>query len=148
MALKRSQIADLWIQGVTTNSVKNEYERIPNWEIRPAAPGTGTTLVIPQYASGYKILIEYWGRHPRVASFADPIDEHISPDVMKWACLAHAYMWHGGNEPILQAREQQAWQNLQQSLKEHPINHGVRRVEGFPHWSTETVDLSPQPFVR
>lgn len=142
VALKGEQLLDVEMQGITTDSNDNQYMRLPNWKVVPAAPGTAGTLVLPQLASGYLIRLTYAGKHPRVDAFDDYISEYFHPELVHAAVFAHALQWRNDNDAIAGgadqgklALEQKAWSQYDRARMTHPIDMPKRRQQGFVHWA-------------
>ena len=100
---QKRDVLRVQVQTELSDSNDNVWEDVPNWDIVPAAPGTGSTLIIPQYNSGYTIRVFYIGVHPRLNTYADVILEGFDPELaMKSAKVKWLEWWNGlqqGQDP-------------------------------------------------
>jgi hypothetical protein len=143
VALKGVDLADIEIQGVTTDADDNRYSPISGWKITPALPGTAGILTLPQFAQDYILRIGYPGVHPRVSIFSDYISEYIHPELATASLRAHALQWYNdqrGGDELMKQKEDRAWNQLDIAKATYPIKNIIARVNGFPHWSTGEVD--------
>jgi hypothetical protein len=154
LAVKGRQILDVELQGITTDANDNRWQRIPNWQEGFAAAGTTGTFRLPQLATGYTIRITYLAEHPRVAAFADFIDEHFDRNLVHAAVFAHALQWKndrdalsGGADNATLGLEQKAWSQLDRELVRNRVSMPPRRIQGFPHWagSGSSDEFAPIP---
>ncbi len=144
-------LLDVEIQGITTDVNDNRYVPVPEWKIIPSGtPGTAGTLVIPQFAAGYKLRLTYLGLHPRVSSYSDNISEYIPPALAVAACVAYALEWYnsqsGGGDKFWTSREDRAWNQLDIAKQLNPIAISARRVQGFPNWQDVDSEIPPEAF--
>jgi hypothetical protein len=84
----------VWIQGNKTNALDNDWKR-SSFRIVESTPGVAGILIIPQYASGYKIGIEYEITHPAVYAYSDIIDEAIHPVLAQLYVATELFAWIG-----------------------------------------------------
>ena len=144
-------LLDVEFQGITTDANNNRYSPIPGWRIVPSGTGgTAGTLVVPQFASGYKLRLTYLGLHPRVNAYSDYISEYIPRPLAVAACVAHALEWYntqrGGSDKYWLQREDRAWNQLDLAKRMTPVVLPPRRMQGFPHWGNTTTDeFAPIP---
>ena len=125
VALKRENLLRIEYNGWTGDANDNDWVHIPRWDILPSAPGTTTTIIIPQIPSGRTIRIVYRAVHPTLSASTDVVSEYIHPAVLIPAVTKEVLRWYngstGGGENYWLQRENEAAFELEKALKEHPI---------------------------
>lgn len=131
------------VQLLNVEYYDSEYYKVPNWEIRDAAPGSTGLLRIPDLGGAYTLRITYLGKHPVVRAYDSYISEYLHPELVHAAVYAHALQWRNDNDAISGgaddaklALEQKAWTQYDRARMTHPIDMPKRRMQGFVHWTT------------
>lgn len=98
IAAKRN-LLQVYIQTIDDDANDNRWMQIPNWSVQEADPGAAPRLIIPQYASGYKVKLVYMANHPilqvATATLSEyvPVERVIIPAVLR--CLEYRKMRTG-----------------------------------------------------
>lgn len=71
-----SSLRRVWLQ-VNDDSNDNQWLEIRDWKLITNATGTADVLVLPQFASGWDIRLDYVAPHPTVVDCDDNISEAI-----------------------------------------------------------------------
>ena len=129
-ALRNERILKAEIQGITTDANDNQWKEIPVKEI-PADAGSASTIIIPQYETGYTVRLWYKYYHPRVEAYSDYIHESIPEELIVAYVVAMAREWYIGrtqsNDPIDLQLLNKALGDLERAKREHKIYSPPKR---------------------
>jgi hypothetical protein len=138
VALKGDQLLDA---EVSTEVGGTEFVRIPTWSIAHTAPGTTTTITIPQYSESLTLRFTYLTPHPRVQAYDDFISEFLHPELVKSAAFAELLSWrnnqnalNGSADNNMLGLEEKARSILYQNRVLYMPSIPPRRLQSSCHW--------------
>ncbi|MDH5508618.1 MAG: hypothetical protein OEZ02_15455 [Anaerolineae bacterium] len=132
VAWKRRRPLMIDYQGRSGASGDNQWVRVYDWELVPAAPGTSGLLVFgEEMPAGRDIRIWYVDSHPRVSAFDDVISETIVPDLAVSAGVERALRWQNSRQGGGDAFLLQRWNDAKVEL--------ARAQVRFPIWTPRRV---------
>jgi len=115
------------IQGRTGVSTDNQWYKISDYEVQPALPGSAGKIIFNQYLPvGNLIRVWYWGIHPTLNAYNDPVNEAIHPTLARAALtelLAGWYYKQSEGEPIWREIWNNAKNDLVNAREMYPIGY-------------------------
>ncbi len=135
VAWKRRRPLAIDYQGRTGASGDNDWVRVYDWELVPAAPGSAGLIVFnEELPAGRDIRIWYVDSHPRVSSYSHIVSETLTPELAIAAGVERALRWQNsrldGQDLLLLQRWNDAKIELARSRLLYPI-WTPRRVSKF-----------------
>lgn len=136
VGIKEKKIRRIWLQTNLNDANDNQWVALDgDWYTTWTAAGSTALLVLPQFASGYTIKIDYVGVHPALTAYNSPVSEYISPKlavalyVERLAHSASAKTKHSAKP--FQVTWDMAKDQLEQALRENPIYQPKPRARYF-----------------
>ena len=123
----------VWIQ-TYDDSNDNRYVPVPEFKVEAGAEGADWTLIIPQYASGYSIKIEYRDVHAMLSVYNDPVAEYIPRPLAVAAGACYCAEWHAMNDETWMPRANKLRQLYEMERTRNPTAAKNGLVQGFPQW--------------
>lgn len=139
------------VQGITNVTGMNNWYEITDYDVEPALPGTAGKLIFRGILPvGHTIKVHYWGVHPTLFAFNDPISESIHQSLAKRIVTETLAGWYykqgGGEQPVWREIWNQAQTALQQAKIDFPIGaHPDEQPRTFAVGGASS-DFPPSPF--
>jgi hypothetical protein len=131
-AWKRRRPLMIDVQGRAGASGDNQWVRVYDWELVPAAPGSDGLIVFnEELPAGRDVRVWYVDSHPRLSAFDDVVAETVAPELAVAAGVERALRWQnsrlGGSDDFLLQR----WNDAKVELARTRVN--------FPVWTPRRV---------
>ena len=126
VAMKRGRPLQIALQGQTGDADDNARQILYDWDVYPAAAGTGATIVFQnELVSGRTLYVTYEGIHPKLSAYSSIVSETIHPRLASASCVEMCLRWQnsrlqGGDDFLLQ-RWNDAKMQLEMAKSAHPI---------------------------
>lgn len=139
VTMKREDIIRVEVQTVD-DADANYWDRVSDWDVIPATPGSTGLIILPQLQSGRTIKIIYNGAHPTLTTYNSPISEPINPEIISNILVKEALGWYngrtGGSENYWLQKENEYAQKVEISR----VRFSVWKPSQSTKWFTSGVD--------
>lgn len=93
-AIYPDNLKRVFVQIEKNDSNDNQWQELFNWWIDVTATGTADTLILPyQWASGYKLRLEYIALHPQLNLYSDKLSETVPIERVIYQAAYLALKW-------------------------------------------------------
>ena len=87
-------LREVWIQGRTSNSADNRWNKIYGWYVQKTATSVADELILPfQYTTGRLLKLVYATEHPELMLYSDEIDDGFHLDRVVIEATVLCLMW-------------------------------------------------------